>query len=62
MEDIFHVECSRKEIVALFLSLKKHVQEHDPVQTRLMGKIERMLYEVMTIEEMETLEAVYKRL
>ncbi|RPJ07050.1 MAG: hypothetical protein EHM28_08515 [Spirochaetaceae bacterium] len=62
MENKFTLDLSRKEIIGLFLVLKKNAQTHDTVQARLIGQIERMLYDVMTIEEMETLEAVYKNM
>jgi len=59
-KEIFNLNC--KELVLLYQFLKKGVNL-DPLKLQqLLLKIEKRLYELCTIEEIEDIEAYYRRL
>lgn len=53
------MELSDKEIIGLYVLLKKHETDLDPVQWRMFQKLSKILWEKYSIEEVEDIERLY---
>lgn len=54
------ISLSGKQVVALYLMLQKHEEDLDPNLQVLFNRIQGELFTSLSIEEMETLEELYK--
>jgi hypothetical protein len=52
---------TNREIVGIYLLLEKNEEKVDKDMQKLKDRIERFLYEHISIEEMENLEEKYRR-
>ncbi len=50
-----------KELVAVYLLLKKDDSDLDPAQLSVKNRIEKVLFESLSIEEIESIEELYKK-
>jgi len=50
-----------KELVAVYLLLKKDDRDLDPAQLSVKNRIEKVLFESLSIEEIESIEELYKK-
>lgn len=51
---------SDKELMGLYMALKKREDGLDYTMCRLLGRLESFLYEKLTIEELENIEDSYR--
>lgn len=49
-----------RELIGVYLLLKEKESALDRIMLRLLNRIERKLYEQLTIEEFRNIEALYK--
>lgn len=54
------IQIGNSQIVALYLLLKRHEEELDRNLQVLYHNIQRELFSILSIEEMESLEELYK--
>lgn len=54
------MELNLLEIIGIYLNLRKSGQGLDPRLLKLLNKIEKELYEHLSIQEIENLEVYYK--
>ncbi len=50
-----------RELVGIYLLLKKNEDNLDAVQLSVKGKIEKVFFESLSIEEIESIEELYKK-
>jgi cell fate (sporulation/competence/biofilm development) regulator YmcA (YheA/YmcA/DUF963 family) len=62
MSKKYPLELTIKEAVRLFLFLRDKNMQKDPVAFKLQKKLEAILYEELTIDELENLEEFYNRI
>lgn len=56
------LELSLKDLILLYVDLKKNANPDPFRRERLCSRIEKMLFEQLTIEEMEHIEEFYRKL
>lgn len=56
----YNMELNLLEIIGIYLNLRKSGQGLDPRLLKLLNKIEKELYEHLSIQEIENLEVYYK--
>jgi hypothetical protein len=50
---------SEKELVGLYVRLKPRENDLDLILLNLLSRMEKILYQTMTIEEIETIQDIY---
>jgi hypothetical protein len=53
------VQLTPKEIVGLFIFLRRNEANLDPILVSMKNRLERVLFESLTLEEFDTLEELY---
>ena len=52
---------SDKELVGLYVRLKPRENELDLILLNLLSRMEKILYQTMTIEEIETIQDIFRK-
>ena len=52
---------SDKELVGLYIWLKPRENDLDLILLNLLSRMEKFLYQTMTIEEIETIQDIYRK-
>ncbi len=52
---------SDKELVGMYVWLKPRENELDLILLNLLSRMEKILYQTMTIEEIETIQDIYRK-
>lgn len=54
------IQVEKKEIIALYLLMQRHEEELDSVLQNIYMKLQQNLFNSLSIEEIESLEELYK--
>mgnify|MGYP006305465921 CR=1 FL=1 len=60
MDRDYTIELGKKDYIGLFIQLRKSEMELDPVCGTLFKKMEKKLFNILTIEEYENIEHLYR--
>jgi hypothetical protein len=57
-----NLDVTEKELVLLYLLLKERDCPDEPARARFLSRVEKIIYEFMTIEEVEHIDDFYRSL
>lgn len=57
--ELHNLELTRKELVALYMMLASSEDELDACQLELYRRVSQVVYSVLSVEELEQIEAYY---